>query len=68
MEINLLETVTPRHLNRLLLACLSQARHEAKPGASADAVLACTRRRTLEVLDSRQMCREARLATVLMTD
>ena len=65
---NLLNTCTEHQLNRLLLACLSQARREAAPGATADDVLSYATRRTLEVLDSRQMAREAKLAAVLMRD
>lgn len=63
---NLLETVTPRQLNRLTLAAMAEARRMA--GTSAESVMQYTSNRVIEVLDSRQARAQARLAEILMRD
>ena len=61
---NLLETVTPRQLSRLTLACLCQTSREA--GESTESAPAYARQRVIKVLGSRQTRHQARLAAVLM--
>ena len=63
---NLLETVTPRQLNRLTLAAMAEARRMA--GTSAETFIQYAGQRVIEVLDSRQARAQARLAEILMRD